>query len=40
MKTIIDSENTNGKNHFTIPAIYAKKTGTISQFVLDNEGNS
>jgi hypothetical protein len=36
-KTIIDGKNSDEKIIFTIPAIYAKKTGTVSWFLIANE---
>jgi hypothetical protein len=36
-KTIIDGDYTDGKITFSIPAIYAKKTGTVSWFLIANE---
>jgi hypothetical protein len=36
-KTIVEGVNSDGKISFTIPAVYAKKTGTLSWFLIDNE---
>ena len=36
-KTILDSQNDNGKITFTIPAIYCLKTGVLSWYLIQNE---
>jgi hypothetical protein len=36
-KTILDGKNKDGKITFQIPAVFAKKTGTVSWFLIDNE---